>query len=147
MNSYNEPLTSVNPLKSYGDSFWKRHLKCFFFLKYITVYVLDFFSEKHKFHELILYLSGLYISGINSEIIGSYSVVAGCDYLYPVIYIQNNDYPNYLKINNDLSVYMHYFFPLLFIGNYRKAPVTITGLCAILNAYDMILRIYDVVYI
>lgn len=84
MNSSENLLSDVNPIKSYGDEFWKRHLKCLFFLKYVTVYVIDFFSEKHKFQELSIYLAGLYVSGINSVIIGSYTVVLGCSYLYPV---------------------------------------------------------------
>jgi hypothetical protein len=84
MNSSENLLPKVNPIKSYGDEFWTRHLKCLFFLKYVTVYVIDFFSEKHKFCELNITLTGLYISGIDSIIIGSYNVVKGCSFLYSV---------------------------------------------------------------
>ena len=52
--------------------------------------------------------------------------------------------PYYLDISNTLSDYLHYFFPLLFVGNYRKAPSIITLMCALLNLYDLVLRIFDV---
>ncbi|CAG9326422.1 unnamed protein product [Blepharisma stoltei] len=63
----------VQPLNSWGDSFWKRHLKCLWWLKYIVFYSFDLIEDKLKIPELSIILGVTYILDVNTQILGLYS--------------------------------------------------------------------------
>ncbi|CAG9326420.1 unnamed protein product [Blepharisma stoltei] len=64
---------NVEPLNSWGDSFWKRHLKYLWWLKYVVFYSLDLIEDKFKIPELSIILGATYILEVNIKILGLYS--------------------------------------------------------------------------
>jgi hypothetical protein len=69
---------TIDPLNSWGKDFWKRHLKCLFFLKYISAYLVDLLSNQFKFTDLTFLSMATYVMGLDPDRLGIYVVYPGC---------------------------------------------------------------------
>ena len=130
----------IKALDIWGNSFWRRHLKIFGFIKYFCSQFIDFLSDQMHSPELSVMLSGIYIIGLNANLLGLYSAIAICQPLFPY-YLK---VPNELLLISKFSLYSHHFYPLLFVGNLKKSPLIITVVCALYAGYDFILLLVDV---
>ncbi|OMJ76896.1 hypothetical protein SteCoe_23633 [Stentor coeruleus] len=130
-----------SPLDMWGDSFWKKHFRYFFFIKYILSVFIDFLQDHMKSPELSVLIAGLYMIGLNTELLGIYTANGLCEPYFPN-YIAG--LPDYLKLNYSFSKYSHYFYPLVFIGNLKSCPVLMTFICASFSFYDFSLVLIDV---
>ena len=136
----------LDPLNSWGKDFWKRHLKCLFWMKYLTVYLIDLLTNQFKFKDLTFGLIGFYLFGLDTERLGIYAVYGGCKEIYYVSSIQEESIGSSdpLSLLGDLSIYLHSFVPLMFAGNHKKAPYVISLAFGLFYLYDSVIRIIDV---
>jgi hypothetical protein len=135
---------SENPLDVLGDSFWNKHFRYFFFVKYFFSVFIDFLQDHMKSPELSVLIAGLYMIGLNTEFLGIYTAYGLCEPYFPN-YIAN--LTDFLKLNYSFSRYTHYFYPLVFIGNLKSCPVLMTFICAFFSFYDFSLILIDVLII
>lgn len=130
----------LKPLNYWGESFWRRHLYVFGFIKYFFCQFIDFLEDKMHIPELSVAIAGIYLISLNVNLLGIYKTFALCQPHYP-------DYinvPGYLLIENKFSLYSHHLYPLVFIGNLRSVPFFITLSCAFYCFYDFSLIAVDV---
>jgi hypothetical protein len=134
-------MEKVNPVNAWGESFWERHFKVFGFIKYVISIFLDFVEDKMRSPELSALLAGYYLLSVNTALLGIYRATAFCEPFFP-------DYlsvPDYLMITKSpFSVYSHFFYPLIFIGNLERSPFFIVLTCAAYCTYDFMLAFVDV---
>ena len=139
---------TLDPLNSWGKGFWKRHLKCFFFLKYICAYLVDLLSNQFKFIDLAFSSLTFYAYGQDPDRLGLYTVYPGCEDVSKdlVRNIKGKDTlsSDLWALTGDLSIYLHNFIPFIFIGNHSKSPYMISFACGLLILYDTVVRAIDV---
>jgi hypothetical protein len=134
--------SKINPLNSKGERFWKSHFKCLYFLKYFVTDYIDFLEEKMKSPELSILIASLFSVGITTHSLGLYTTESLCIPYFP-------DYipgiPSLFLLDSSFSIYSHYFYPILLIGNLKSTPLPVTILCAVYSAYDFTLHLIDVI--
>ena len=134
----------INPLNSWGETFWKRHLKVFGFIQYFITIFLDLLEDKMRSPDLGMILAGYYLTGANIALLGIYQSYAFCQNSYP----NQFNAPTYLLMDKSLiSKYSHYFYPLVFIGNIDRSPFFLAIVSALFCAYDFVLVLVDVSFI
>lgn len=134
----------INPLNSMGEEFWKKHFKVFGFIKIFFSMFIDFLEDKMKSPELAMIMAGYYLIGINTKLLGIYQAMALCQPLYP----NSHRVSDFLLLEkSSFSMYSHYYYPLLFIGNLNRSPYYLSLVCAIFSMYDFILNLIDVKFI
>ena len=134
----------INPFDAWGNGFWKRHLKCFKYIKYLLSVFIDFLEEQMKLPELSILIGAIYMIGLNTQLLGIYEAYAICSPIFPH-YLSN--IPAAFSLNSAFPKYSHLFYPLIFIGNLKSSPYLISLLCSIFSIYDFSLLVIDVSYI
>ena len=82
--------------------------------------------------------------GLNTQWLGIYSAYALCSPFFPGFL---GDVPAMFLLDSSFSIYSHYFYPLVFLGNLKKTPFFITFVCAFFSFYDFTLLLIDVIKI
>ncbi|CAG9326424.1 unnamed protein product [Blepharisma stoltei] len=127
-------------LNSWGEGFWKRHLKAFAFIRLLMFYVLDMLEDKFIIPELSMTIGALYILDLNTKILGTYELQAIC---YHLNEDKKKNIPWVFNVDSSFSKYSHWFYFFIFVGNIRSSPYIISLLCALYSTYDTILKLID----
>lgn len=123
-----------------GEKFWFKHFKFFHVARYFFTALIDFIEDKMYSAELVILLSGSYISNLNTVLLGMYEAYAMCETIYP----DRLSVPSFLKVLSPFSVYIHHFYFLVFLGNLQKSPFWVTLLSALFCLYHFTLVLVDV---
>jgi hypothetical protein len=132
--------SKIDYLNYWGESFWPRHLGFFGFIKFFFTHLIDFLEDKMHSPELSILIAGLYLLGLSSSLLGLYQAFGYCE----PFFIDYYSVPDFLLFASDISIYSHYFYPLVFVGNLKRAPFFITFVCACFCLYDFVLILVDV---
>lgn len=123
-----------------GDKFWPDHFRDIKVFRFVISCIIDFLKEKMYSGELAILISGVYMLGLNVQLMGIYTSVGLCE---PYLTI-NYPIPELFLMSNTFSKYVSHFYFLSYIGNLKNSPYIITILCAIFGFYQFSLTFVDV---
>jgi hypothetical protein len=122
--------------------FWPDHFRDVKVLRFIVSSFIDFLKEKMHSGELSIFISGIYMLGLNARLMGIYSSYALCENFLSI----RNEYPSFLLIENKFSRYIGHYYFLSFIGNLTNTPYYLKCCCALFGYYQFILMLVDVIF-
>lgn len=133
-------MQKIKVLNFEGEKFWFTHFKYFEIAKFFFTALIDFVEDKMYSVELVILISGNYITNLNTILLGMYEAFSICEVIHP----SQLTVPSFLKMINPVSVYIHHFYFLVFLGNLQKSPFWVTLVSALFCFYDFTLVLVDV---
>jgi len=123
-----------------GEDFWPDHFRDIKVLRFVISAIIDFIKEKMYSAELAIFISGIYMLGLNIQLMGIYQTFAMCEPIFKI----NYNIPDFLLIENIFSKYVSHFYFLAYLGNLKNSPYFITLLCGLFGFYQFALTLVDV---
>ena len=125
-----------------STQFWPDHFRDIKVLRFIISSFIDFLKEKMHSGELSIFISGIYMLGLNARLMGIYSSYALCESHLS----SSTDYPSFIMIDNKFSLYIGHYYFLSYLGNLLNTPYYLTCCCALFGYYQFALMLVDVIH-